>query len=85
MTNEDLPQGMTDKEIAAVVSRIRDSVNKRLPPNKRQTAKQLLAHAMSALVEHEKITLVLLKAVNVLAQQAVKDKKAAEEAGEKWE
>lgn len=40
---------------------------------------------MSALVEHEKMTLVLLKAVNVLAQQAVKDKKAAEEAGEKWE
>lgn len=43
MTNEDLPQGMTDKEIAAVVSRIRDSVNKRLPPNKRQTDSQATA------------------------------------------
>lgn len=77
--NEDLPQGLTDAEVVAVCNRIVDRVEKyryrtgvRTP-----TAKQLLAHAMSALVEHEKGTLMLLKAMNILAKQAVKEKNDA--------
>ena len=87
MMNENLPQGLTDEEVVAVCNRIVERMAKyryrtgvRTP-----TAKQLLAHAMSALVEHQKGTLVLMKAIRVLAQQAVKEKKAAESAGEKWE
>lgn len=88
MTNEDLPQGLTDVEVSQLVRTIAERVNKQpswTPKKVPPTAKQLLAHAMSALVEHEKGTLMLLKAMNMLAQQAVKEKKAAESAGEKWE